>query len=155
MKNITTLIGLLAFSFASQAQAKECFKAINTNRVEVAKLSDDNVLIKKSGVQSAQLILEDVRSNQYLTGNAKLSLITSEPGAETVSVLMFRFKGEQEFGVECDGGRVSITKVGKDYLMLTTDYLRGEYVGGQSCSGDGVTPILSMNESLFEETSCN
>ncbi len=66
------------------------------------------------------------------------------------------FAGTKEsvatYGVECDGGGVTLRTVDKKTLVANSDYLRGEVAGAEEgCSNANLT----LKNVIFKKTKCD
>jgi hypothetical protein len=148
---------VLLFTSVQSLAVEKCYVALNPQNIKITKTSNDGESASViESAKSAQVKLENQtkevefggsKFNQPPTINFKaqsktMSFKTSATQIET---------GSESFGVDCDGGQVTVKVVG-GILVLNTTYLAGDIKTASEGCASGKVAFKDL--ALIEQKSC-
>jgi len=153
-----TILGTVVLLTSMQTLAVEkCYVALNPQNIKITKISEDGegasvVEYAKSAQvklenQTKEVEFEGSKFNQPPTIDIKAQSKTM--GFNTVATQ--GEAGSESFGVDCDGGQVTVKVVG-GVLILNTTYLAGEIKTGSEGCASGKVAFKDL--ALIEKKSC-
>lgn len=140
------------------ANSNECYTALNPKGI-IVSVTTENPTTGESEIVKTELgkkaIIKLLTDNRFYDENGTFPLVkiqvqTPSLKAETTAT---DFQRNGVYGIECDGGNVTLRKSGND-LIASSDYLRAE--SGSNTSDDcGGEFTFEIKDVVFKKVSCH
>lgn len=153
---IASFVSFSFGAFAAEPQVLGCFKAVNPQNVTISLYdAHHEAAIKQENGLSAKIMLKSAGESKtegyFIPATVRLTVKSAT--LRTVSIASnFDPKQKNVYGIECDGGSVTIDRKGNQ-AVANAEYLASEstVIGEEGCGGPST---LKIDNVVFEKVAC-